>query len=425
MKIIHFADLHLGVETYGRTSPETGLSSRLEDYLNALDRLVDYAIENQIDLVVFCGDAYKTREPTQTQQREFAKRIKRLSDGGVPLFLLIGNHDLPNALGRATTIEIFDTLSIPGVTVANRPGVHKVQTKNGIIQIAALPWVRRSALLSKEDSRSLNFTQLNERLQEALTRIIAQHASQLDPTLPSILAAHVWVLNAFVGSEKSMSIGQEHMLLLGNVALPAFDYVALGHIHKGQVLKESPPTIYSGSLERLDFGDENDEKGFYLVEITETNNSGSRKRNDSVPTCAQTAYARTVTYRFQSIDARPFFTLRVDIEPNDPDPTSTVLQAIDENQNKIEDAIIRVDISIPAIIANRLRDSDIRNKIKNAYYLTISKDVRRETRLRMGKGALEGITPEEALKAYLEAKYTPERAKVLLEQGEKMIKEHR
>jgi DNA repair protein SbcD/Mre11 len=425
MKIIHFADLHLGVETYGRTSPETGLSSRLEDYLNALDRLVDYAIGNQIDLVVFCGDAYKTREPTQTQQREFAKRIKRLSDGGVPLFLLIGNHDLPNALGRATTIEIFDTLSIPGVIVANRPGVHKVQTKSGIIQIAALPWVRRSALLNKEDSRSLNFTQLNERLQEALTRIIVQVASQLDPTLPSILAAHVWVLNASIGSEKSMSIGQEHMLLLGNVALPAFDYVALGHIHKGQVLKESPPTIYSGSLERLDFGDENDDKGFYLVEINETKNSGSRKQSDNVPACSLTACARTVKYRFQSIDARRFFTMSLDIEPNDPDPTSTVLQAIDANENKIQDAVTRIDISIPATIANRLRDSDIRNKIKNAYYLTISKDVRRETRLRMGKGALEGITPEQALKAYLESKYTPERAKVLLEQGEKMIKEHR
>jgi DNA repair protein SbcD/Mre11 len=408
MKIIHFADLHLGMETYGRINPETGLSSRLEDYLNALDRLVDYAIDNRIDLVVFCGDAYKTREPSQTQQREFAKRIKRLSDGGVPLFLLIGNHDLPNALGRATTIEIFDTLSIPGVTVANRPGIHRIETKSGTIQIAALPWVRRSALLSKEDTRNLNFTQINEKLQETLTRIIADQSSQLDPALPSILAAHVWVLNASVGSEKSMSIGQEHMLLLGSVALPAFDYIALGHIHKGQVLKESPPSIYSGSLERLDFGDENDEKGFYLVEIDDVRMG-----------------TRTVRYRFHSIGARRFFTLRIDIQPNDPDPTSTVLRAIDEDQVKIKDAITRIDITIPAAISNRLRDSDIRNKIKDAYYLTISKDIRREARLRMGKGALEGITPEEALKAYLESKYSPERAKALLEQGEKMIKEHR
>ena len=103
MKILHFADLHLGVESYGRIDPETGLSSRFLDFLSALDKLVDYALENEVDLVLFCGDAYKTRDPSPTQQREFAKRINRLSTIGITVFLLIGNHDLPNAIGRATT----------------------------------------------------------------------------------------------------------------------------------------------------------------------------------------------------------------------------------------------------------------------------------------------------------------------------------
>ncbi|MQY72420.1 MAG: exonuclease SbcCD subunit D, partial [Dehalococcoidia bacterium] len=83
MKILHFADLHLGVESYGHIDPATGLSSRLLDFLFALDQVVDYALENKVDLVLFCGDAYKTREPTQTQQREFAKRINRLSTNNV------------------------------------------------------------------------------------------------------------------------------------------------------------------------------------------------------------------------------------------------------------------------------------------------------------------------------------------------------
>ena len=93
MKILHFADLHLGVESYGRIDPATGLSSRLLDFLSALDQVVDYALENKVDLVLFCGDAYKSREPTQTQQREFAQRINRLSTNGIPIFLLVGNHD--------------------------------------------------------------------------------------------------------------------------------------------------------------------------------------------------------------------------------------------------------------------------------------------------------------------------------------------
>ena len=407
MKIIHFADLHIGMENYGQINAETGLSSRLEDFLSALDRLVDFAIAEQVDLVLFCGDTYKTREPSQTQQREFAKRIKRLSEANIPLFLLIGNHDLPNALGRANALEIFDTLSIPNVYVANRPGILKIKTKSGDIQIAALPWVRRSALLSKEDTRSLDFKQINERLQLALSNVIADMASKVDPALPAILAAHVWVMSARIGTEKSMSIGNEHMLLLSSVAQPAFDYVALGHIHKGQVLKENPPVIYAGSLERLDFGDEKDNKGFYLINIE--SDGGARK----------------VSYEFHSINARRFCTIRVEIDENDLDPTTTILRTINTNRDSIAGSIVRIEIKLPSSQSSKLRDNEIRSNLKEAYYFTIAKEIQREVRSRMGKGALEGITPSDALKAYLDSKYPAERSKLLQEYGEKMIREGR
>ena len=408
MKIIHFADLHLGVENYGHVNPLNGLSSRLEDFLRVLDELVDYALAEQVDLVLFCGDAYKTREPSQTQQREFAKRIRRLSEGGIPLFLIIGNHDLPNAVGRATAMEIFDTLSVPNVYLAGKPGIHRVPTRSGDVQIAALPWVRRSALLSREDTRNLDFNQINERLQQILTDIITQQASQIDPVCPSILAAHVWVMNAKLGTEKSMSIGQEHMLLLGNVANPAFDYVALGHIHKGQVLNEFPPVVYSGSLERVDFGDEDDEKGFYVVEIAK--GSGSAKR--------------ATTCTFHPVQARRFFTLKIEINADDLDPTATILRQIEGNQAKIEDAVVRIEINLPSSLSARLRDEEIHRLAQGAYYLTITRNTHREVRLRLGKNNLEGISPLDALRAYLESKYPPERAKLLLAEGEKLIQSY-
>ena len=126
MKILHFADLHLGVENYGHLNPATGLSSRLEDFLATFDEAVKYALENDVDLVLFAGDAYKGREPTPTQQREFAKRINRLSSQGIAVFLLIGNHDLPGAIGKATATEIFDTLAIKDVYVSARPYVYRI-----------------------------------------------------------------------------------------------------------------------------------------------------------------------------------------------------------------------------------------------------------------------------------------------------------
>ncbi|MFC2048436.1 exonuclease SbcCD subunit D, partial [Chloroflexota bacterium] len=172
MKILHFADLHLGVESYGRIDPTTGISSRFLDFLSVLDQVVDYALESKVDLVLFCGDAYKSREPTQTQQREFAQRISRLSANGIPIFLLVGNHDLPNAIGKATTIEIFGTLAVKDVYVSNRPDIYQIPTKSGTVQIASLPWLRRSVLLTKEATKNLDFEQINQKLQQVLTNVI-------------------------------------------------------------------------------------------------------------------------------------------------------------------------------------------------------------------------------------------------------------
>ena len=149
MKIIHFADLHLGVESYGRTDPEKGLPTRLLDFLDTFDKLIAFAIDEKVDLVLFCGDTYKSREPSQTQQREFAKRIRVLSEAGIAVFLLAGNHDMPNGFGRATSTEIFGTLAVKNVYVANKPEVFKIDTTGGTVQIAALPWMRRSLLMSQ------------------------------------------------------------------------------------------------------------------------------------------------------------------------------------------------------------------------------------------------------------------------------------
>jgi len=410
MKILHFADLHLGVESYGRIDPATGLSSRFLDFLSALDQVVDYAVGNKVDLVLFCGDAYKSREPSQTQQREFAKRINRLSTSSIPVFLLIGNHDLPNAIGRATTTEIFDTLAVKNVYVSNRPEIYRISTNSGTVQIASLPWLRRSGLLSKEEAKNLNFEQINQKLQQALTVKIGDLAQKLDPKLPSILAAHVWVSGAKVGSESLMSIGQEHVLLVSNVAHPAFDYIALGHIHKRQVLSDNPPVVYAGSLERLDFSEEGDEKGFYVVEIEPDLETGNRQ----------------VSFDFHPVTGRRFVTININVEPQDTDPTSTVLKAIGEQEDKVSDAIVRLNISLPAEIEGQLRDNDIRDAVKEAHYFTIAKDIERETRLRLGQWTAEEITPLDALRTYLESKkVSPERTKILLEYGERMIQEEK
>ena len=106
LRIAHLADTHIGMENYGRVNPETGLNQRLHDFLASLDQAVEGAIASSVDLVVFAGDIYKTRDPTPTHQREFARRIHRLTAAGIQVMLVAGNHDIPLSAGRATSVVV-------------------------------------------------------------------------------------------------------------------------------------------------------------------------------------------------------------------------------------------------------------------------------------------------------------------------------
>lgn len=404
MKILHFADLHLGVENYsGGVNPESGLSWRFHDFLSTFDEVVEYALSQDVDLVLFCGDAYKSREPSQTHQREFARRIWRLASGGISVFLLIGNHDLPSAFGRATTMEIFRTLEIENVIVANTAGTYRAETKGGTLQIVALPWARRSALLSREETKNLTFNEINERLEQILTERLRIEVEALDPALPAILAAHVSLHNARYGSERSMIMGHDYVLLHSVVANPAFDYVALGHIHRKQVLSDNPPVVYPGSLQCIDFSEEGDEKGFFLVEI-------ERKGE--------------VSFDFHPVKARPFLTIKVDVSPEEQYPTQAVLRAIARQEREIKDAVVRLQVKIPERLEGMLQEGEIRKALKDAHFIAaIARESERERRPRMAGWSAEAMTPLEALKVYLGSKKTRLDGKVLLEYGERLIQE--
>ena len=182
--------------------------------------------------------------------------------------------------------------------------------------------------------------------------------------------------------------------------------MALGHIHKQQVLSEKPPVVYAGSLERLDFSEEQDEKGFYLMEIEQDKATGKRQ----------------TSFEFHSVAGRRFLTINVNIAPDDINPTVTVLKAIAEQEDNVKEAIVRLQISLSAEMESQLRDNDMRNALSQAHYFTIAKDIKREARLRLGNWTVEELTPLDALKAWLESKNTPpERIKTLLVYGERVI----
>ncbi|MHB8086236.1 MAG: metallophosphoesterase family protein, partial [Dehalococcoidia bacterium] len=354
MKIVHFADAHIGLETYGGLDSATGLNTRVVDELNALDAVIDFSISNKADLVLFCGDAYKNREPSQTYQREFAKRIRRLSEAKIPTVVVVGNHDLAGSPGKASSVEIFDTLEIDYVHVTGKPGILNITTAKGDIQVAVFPWPRRTALLAKEDVKKMEIGQVIEQLQDAMADKLTELAGNIDPSRPAVLAAHVAVSSAKTGTEKNMVIGSDPVVMLSTIANPVNDYIALGHVHRQQVLSENPPVVYAGSLERLDFGDEGEDKGFYVVEIK------------------QKGKERKVEYEFHRMQARNFLTLEIVVPDGEEDPTRRVLDEIAARSGDIAGAIVRLKLSLPGHTTAALRDGEIFKALKEAYNVSIA-----------------------------------------------------
>ena len=377
MKLLHTADLHIGMTNYSKLDPETGLESRLLDFFKTLDLMVDYAIQKKLDAFIFAGDAYKTRDPSPTQQRGFGERIRKITKAGIPVVLVVGNHDTPNAEGKANTLDIYSALEMENVWVSRQPQFFNIPTKSGNLQVLTAPWLHKG-----------EFKTLGDKLPAMYEKINPSTSSG-----PAILVGHLEVEGASFGSEKGLAIINDVAIPLSLLTNRKLSYVALGHIHKYQVLAKDPPVIYSGSPQRIDFGEEKEEKGFVIVNIS---------------TPAQT------TYDFVPSDARKLLTIRVSLQEEEVEPTEIILKEI--KKHDVENKVVRLIIDIPASVSKEISMDKIKKALDSAYFIAgISRNVERKERTILeGQEEVERLTPIEALQKYFESKkYSPEKIKQL------------
>ena len=403
VKLLHLADIHIGMENYGRINPASGLSTRLEDFCQTLDEAMDFAINASVDLVVVAGDIYKTRDPTPTHQREFAHRIQRLIQAGLPVFIAPGNHDVPLSSSRATSVDVFRTLELPGVIVARAISRWTVSTRSGPVQILALPWVTRSLLLTRDDYKNKTIAELNDELVRLASEKLRELAEGLDPAVPAIVVGHAHVTGVEVGAEKLLTMGIDPYFDLALFrTLPNISYVALGHIHKRQALQDAdPPIVYSGSINRVDFSEEKETKGFVVAEIE----------------------AGRCTWSFKDVSARPFLT--IDARAEGDDPTARVLQAVYRHGERIRESVVRLRIKGPRAALGQLDDDQLRGQLKEAFFLLpFQKESTDEDRQRATGRDFQGKTPLELLQTYLDGKDEPaDRREVLLRYGRELMEE--
>lgn len=392
VRVLHFADVHIGMANFGKTDPETGVSSRVSDFLARMDDMIDFARDGDVDLVIFAGDAFRSRSPNQTYQREFAARIQTLSQLA-PTVLLVGNHDLPANAAKASTIDIYDTLDVPNVWVARDYALRRIATKRGDVLVGSAPYPLRTRLLADVPTRGLTIAEQDAELQRLVHERLEALAKQADALAEAdtarLLCGHFSVSGALWGSERSVMLGRDVVVDLDSLADSRWDYVALGHIHRHQNLTgdraNMPPVVYSGSLERVDFGEEKDVKGFCWAELARG----------------------ATTWRFVEVAARKLLTLTIDCREID-NPTGAVLAGL--KKRELKGAVVRLVIQLTPESETRLNDKLIIDELHKAGVFHIAglrMEVDRRARTRLGASP-EGLTPLELLDKYFEARAVDE-----------------
>ena len=389
MRILHFADAHIDMANYGRHDLQTGLPLRVIDFLTSLDEIVDSAMAHEVDLVVFSGDAYKDRNPAPTYQREWGKRIMRLSRAGIPTILLVGNHDVSPAFGRANAINEFTTLEVPNVWVVDKPSFLGPDQLSGLpIQILAIPWISRSGMMTHLGVSAGDRKTTYQDMVIWLKEMVENWIKGANHDLPILLTAHASVEGAVYGGERTVMLGNDLVLPASMVQNPDIDYVALGHIHKAQNLTndqksssgEPPPVVYPGSIERVNFGEAADRKYFVIAEVSR-------------------GHSRVKWHELTHI--RNFIDQSVILESSE-GITAQLISAL-PGIHELENAIVRLKVFYQRDWEAMIDEAAIRDYVENAFEFHFVKHPQFETRVRLEGGRLAGsMTPLELLDAYWE-----------------------
>ncbi|APU76169.1 TPA: exonuclease SbcCD subunit D [Vibrio parahaemolyticus] len=251
MKFIHTSDWHLGRQFHN--------VSLLEDQQAVLEQLIQYIENNPVDAVIVAGDVYDRSVPPTTAIELLNRVVKRIcGELNTPMILISGNHDGAERLGFGSEqmkrsglhiISNFGDMLTP-VVIETKAAGHVAFYGMPYNDPEQVRYVYKEPVSTHDEAHKLIAEKITEQFQSEYRNILISHCF-VDGAIES-------------ESERPLSIGgsdrvsHEHFL--------NFDYVALGHLHQPQ--KKGEEYIrYSGSLMKYSFGEQNQKKGFTLVEI--------------------------------------------------------------------------------------------------------------------------------------------------------------
>ena len=348
MKIITFADAHIGISTYSTIDPKTNLNTRVLDSLNGIDQIINYAEENNIKYILFAGDMFKNALPSPTLVREINKRIKASAEKGIKWIIQDGNHDVSPLETAKSALDPLSTLKVENVEHTRFEKTYMIDNN---IRVLVLP----------------TYT-----TQEEVENILSKY----NDNIKTIVMGHFTSLNAKLNDWLIAS--NEDAIDIKIFQKPNILAVVLGHLHKHQILNTNPLSYYCSSTIRTDFNEEHDKKGFVVLDIDNNYN---------------------VSYIFKEIKTQEFLSVKMDLVGED-DAQANVMAYLNHIKKDLIDKVIRVQLTLDK--ENNIDDNEILEFLKNnnvSYIANISKIFDREQLIR-NKDINEQITEEEALREY-------------------------
>lgn len=388
VKILHFADAHIDSYTGGRLNSKTGFSYHTGDFLAAMDEIVDLAISERVQMVLFAGDAYRSSTPVPTFQREWQRRMVRLSEAKITTLMIPGNHDISNSTFKASALQEMDTLPVPYLHYAAK-GIHLYTPEelDGLpVQVLAVPWMPLSLQSARDKENRLTPEERAGQMETEIVKRVQSAIGKADPDLPLILLTHYSVQGSKYPSGQSAELGRDVTLSRSLVCDSAFSYTALGHIHLFQDLNEGqqPPVIYPGSIERVDYGEAREKKGVVIAEIEN----------------------HQAEYTFRELHSRPMYNLKY--EAKDGETIQQDLLDLLPTPEQAQDAMIRLSITYPHAFESQINERELRQRVEGALDFQIKRKPIYETRMRIQSKNISSLTPKDLLETYCQTTNTSE-----------------
>lgn len=401
--VAHVADLHLGTGTVHGGQTDAGVPERLIDFgrvwKEACNQMAGMRKAGRLHAVLFAGDMARTRKPTPTENCLFLAGLQILQEVGLPVVMIPGNHDLSNTPGENSALDPFHTAHFrpqfcgPGeVYVIRKPEVVEVATSEDgpFIRVAGIPYFTRSWVAAR---CSTPLEEATARAEEAVGNIVLGLAADGAPNhAPDVLMVHHAIRGSSTSTGWETATGADPNIPVDVLRSGPWSYVAAGHIHKLQNLGDphGPPIVYPGTLERVDFGEEHEPKGWCLA----TFEPGKPARWAHVPSFA-----------------RPFRTCHVHLEARTAEEVEDYLIAHVRDVAGLDKGrdlppVLRVRYSVRAEHAPLISTARILREARDAgafHVSTIEPTLVGETRSTKIEGLTEEIRPEAALEKWLEA----------------------